>query len=74
MEFLSSHFIIGGIAGGTGVVLYNLLAPRKICPKCGSPLPRFRKPSSFKEAMLGGWHCQTCNTHLNRSGNSVSDG
>ncbi|QNH14828.1 hypothetical protein HEP75_04301 [Xanthomonas sp. SI] len=46
--------VVGGIAGGAAVLVVAFLLPRKSCPKCKTLLPRFRKPSSAREAMLGG--------------------
>ena len=68
MDISATAVIIGGIAGGLAVVLVGLLIPRKSCPKCQSLLPRFRKPASVREAMLGGWHCEKCNAKIGRNG------
>lgn len=38
------------------------------CPHCGTPTPRFCKPTSFRQAMLGGWTCQACGTDMDRQG------
>ena len=72
MDTLLTPVIIGGIAGGVFVLLLALLLPRKSCPKCDTPLPRFRKPSSTREAMLGGWHCPACGAKIARDGSLVS--
>jgi len=73
MDALISAMIIGGITGGGAVLLFGLLMPRKSCPKCNTALPRFRKPSSGREAMLGGWSCPTCNAKIARNGTLLPD-
>src|SRR5204862_219823 len=30
------------------------------CPRCHSRAPRFRLPTSFRQALWGGWTCKTC--------------
>jgi hypothetical protein len=66
MDLFSSATIVGGITGGLVVLLLALLSPRKSCPKCNTTLPRFRKPSSVREAMLGGWSSPSCNAKIAR--------
>ena len=73
MDSLNSAMIVGGITGGLAVLLLALLLPRKFCPKCNAALPRFRKPSSGREAMLGGWSCPSCNAKIARDGTLRSD-
>ena len=68
MGTLLTAVLIGGIASGVAVLVLALLLPSKSCPKCKAPLPRFRKPSSMREAMLGGWHCPTCGEGIARDG------
>ena len=73
MDFLLSPGIIGGISGGFAVFLLAIILARKSCPKCNSTLPRFRKPSTFREAMLGGWQCHSCSAKGARNGKLLSD-
>lgn len=73
MGLLTSAMIIGGVAGGLAVLLLGLLVPRKSCPRCNTSLPRFRKPSSGREAMLGGWSCPSCNAKIARNGTLLPD-
>lgn len=68
MDTLLTPILIAGISGGVAVLLLALLLPRKSCPKCEAPLPRFRKPSSMREALLGGWCCPTCGERVARDG------
>ena len=65
--FLTSG-IVGAVAGGLAVLAFAFLVPRKSCPKCKTLLPRFRKPTTGREAMLGGWHCQKCGARIARNG------
>jgi endogenous inhibitor of DNA gyrase (YacG/DUF329 family) len=41
------------------------------CPDCGTPVPRFRNPTSFRQAMWGGWTCAECGTEMDRHGNEL---
>jgi transposase-like protein len=38
------------------------------CPRCASPLPMIRKPSSKGEAMWGGWTCPSCGCKVDKYG------
>lgn len=38
------------------------------CPNCHSPQPIFRKPTSVRQMMWGGWTCKTCGTEINKYG------
>lgn len=70
MDTLLTPVLIAGISGGLAVLLLALLLPRKSCPKYEAPLPRFRKPSSMRESLLGGWHCPTCGEGVARDGST----
>ena len=39
-----------------------------LCPKCGEPMPKMRKPTSLRQALLGGWTCAKCGTEMDRWG------
>ena len=73
MDIILTSEIIGGIAGGLAVLAIGFLVPRKSCPKCNTLLPRIRKPVDNREAMLGGWHCPSCNAKIARNGSLLSD-
>ena len=66
--------IIGGLSGGGFVLIFVLFSPRLNCPQCGSQLPRFRKPTSFKQAAWGGWDCPVCHAQLDRTGTIKKNG
>ena len=42
------------------------------CPECGTPVPRVRRPTSFRQALWGGWTCQNCSTEMDRHGNQLT--
>lgn len=73
MEVLIAVVIVAGLASGLAVLLLGLLLPRKFCPRCNTALPRFRKPSSAREAMLGGWSCPSCGAKIARNGALLPD-
>ncbi len=66
-SYLATGLTSGAIAG---LVIFLVIAvsPRKACSSCGANLPRFRLPSGFRQAMLGGWTCQKCGSRLDRDG------
>lgn len=72
MEIITNPLVIGGLAGGLGVIVYALLQPRRNCPKCDQLLPRTRIPKTAREALLGGWHCPKCNVQVDRKGALLS--
>ncbi|HTK25112.1 MAG TPA: hypothetical protein VL327_01015 [Pyrinomonadaceae bacterium] len=41
------------------------------CPECGTPVPAFRKPTSFRQAVWGGWTCSNCGAEMDRHGNEI---
>ena len=41
------------------------------CPNCGTPVPRFRNPTSLRQALWGGWSCAHCGTELDRNGREL---
>ena len=55
------------------VLVVALLLPRKSCPRCGTQLPRFRKPANLNQAMLGGWTCPSCGAKIGRNGSVLPD-
>lgn len=38
------------------------------CLECGLPVPMFRRPSSFRQFLWGGWTCSNCGTEMDRQG------
>ncbi len=60
--------VAAALAAAIGVVVIAFLLPRRHCPHCGTLLPRFRMPTSLREAMLGGMRCPRCQAPLSRNG------
>lgn len=38
------------------------------CPSCHTPVPRYRTPTSLRQALWGGWTCENCGTAMDRHG------
>jgi hypothetical protein len=49
----------------------NLRMPTE-CPECAEPLPAVRVPTSFRQAMLGGWTCGYCGCEIDKWGKVIS--
>ncbi len=64
--------VIGGIAGGLGVLIVGLAMPAKKCPDCGTQLPKVRLPGTGAQALKGGWTCPKCGCHIDRKGQKIS--
>ena len=43
------------------------------CSKCQATLPKWRKPTSLGQLLLGGWTCQSCQTTLNYRGLELAE-
>jgi len=41
------------------------------CPECGTPVPAFRNPTSWRQALWGGWTCSNCSTEMDRHGKEL---
>jgi hypothetical protein len=41
------------------------------CSKCGAEMPMFRKPSSVRQGLLGGYDCTSCGATLDARGNEI---
>jgi hypothetical protein len=50
----------------------NLMRRRHNCPRCGSPLPRFRIPTSVPQLMYGGSTCKQCGCEVDSTGHEVT--
>jgi hypothetical protein len=44
------------------------------CPRCGTRLPMFRKPTSRQEIMWGGWTCPQCGCKVDKYGREIASG
>jgi hypothetical protein len=65
--------IFGGISGGLAVLLLALAMPRRKCPDCGEPFPRFRKPANRRQALWGGGTCAKCGCEVDRRGRKIEN-
>ncbi len=65
--------LLGGLAGGVGLLLIALLIRPPACPACAMRLPRFRRPRDRKQALLGGWACEGCGARVDRAGRLVAE-
>ena len=63
--------IVGGIGGGLAVLILGLAMPRRKCPDCGEPFPRFRKPANRRQALWGGGTCAKCGCEVDRRGRKI---
>lgn len=43
------------------------------CPKCGQTAPRFRRPTSRRQWLWGGWTCSRCGCEMDKYGQQVLD-
>lgn len=41
------------------------------CPRCGTEMPLFRKPTSAKQGMLGGYTCPKCGMEMDAAGREL---
>jgi hypothetical protein len=73
MESWLAGAIVGGIGGGLAVLVLALLMPRRKCPDCGELLPRFRTPSSSRQALWGGYTCARCGCEVDRRGRKIEN-
>jgi hypothetical protein len=42
------------------------------CPRCGSPLPRFRIPTSVHQLLYGGATCKQCGCEVDGAGHEIT--
>jgi len=45
---------------------------RVVCPGCRTPQPFWRKPTSLKQALWGGYSCPNCHRELDKWGREIS--
>ena len=69
--------IIGSVTTTTLLLVMAAIAATKKanerggCPTCGMPVPVFRKPTSLRQALKGGWTCSGCGTEMDRFGSET---
>ena len=42
-----------------------------LCPRCGTKMPKWRKPENQRQAMWGGWTCTQCGCEMDKYGNAL---
>lgn len=42
------------------------------CPDCATPVPLYRRPTSVRQALWGGWTCDRCGTEMDRLGDRLA--
>jgi hypothetical protein len=53
-------------------IYLNRMRRRHTCPRCGSPLPRFRIPTSVPQLMYGGSTCKQCGCEVDSAGHEIT--
>ena len=71
MDGIVTSAIVGGIAGAVAVVLIAIFQKPRVCPECGRPAKKFRKPASRQQMLWGGWTCDVCGCESDRRGRKV---
>ena len=51
---------------------WNGIRRRHNCPRCGSPLSRFRIPTSVHQLLYGGSTCKQCGCEVDSTGNEIT--
>jgi hypothetical protein len=84
--FLAAVTVLGLVVGAEkpfapvfpmlmGLIAFGLLAGSSLatpkCPTCDTQQPPIRWPTSFRQAIFGGWTCAKCGTEIDRYGHSI---
>lgn len=43
-----------------------------VCPRCGATAPAFRKPTSLRQFLWGGWTCNKCGCEIDKWGKEIT--
>lgn len=54
---------------GAIIAFIYIAFKQRYCAKCGTKLPRVRKPTNASRTLFGGWTCPKCGSNLDSSGN-----
>ena len=72
MEYVGVYVVIGVVSALLmSASVQNRVNAKGGCPECGTPVPRVRRPTSFRQAMWGGWTCTKCGTEMNQRGEEL---
>lgn len=54
-----------------GVIVAISMTKGIQCHICNTKLPVFRKPTSFRQMLKGGWTCPKCGTEVDKHGEKI---
>ena len=68
--------VVSVVIGVAAVLLLSVKMQNNVnakggCPECGTPVPRVRRPTSWRQALWGGWTCAECGTEMNQFGEEL---
>ena len=61
--------LIGGLFALGALTNFSLVSTK--CPQCSMQQPLWRKPTSLRQGLLGGWTCSNCGTEVDRNGQAI---
>jgi DNA-directed RNA polymerase subunit RPC12/RpoP len=65
----SSGIVVVVVVVAVTMVLLGIKRARNVaCPRCGTQPPAFRRPTSTRQMLWGGWTCSNCGAELDRRG------
>lgn len=68
MDDMMSGAVIGAVTAAIVLLVLVLFRKPVKCAACGVEQPKFRKPTSGKQAMWGGTTCAGCGSELDAKG------
>jgi hypothetical protein len=71
LEFGVTIGVTIGVIVAIALAMRQKVNDRGGCPECFTPVPAFRRPTSFRQALWGGWTCETCGCELDRNGREI---
>ena len=71
--------VVSVVIGVAAVLLLSVKMQNDVnakggCPECGTPVPRVRRPTSWRQALWGGWTCSECETEMDQHGDELPQG
>lgn len=54
-----------------GAGIWGINFERVKCPRCGELAPARRRPTSFRQALWGGWTCRKCSCEMDKWGAEI---
>jgi hypothetical protein len=70
--FVASRVLASLIYGAIARSRWGIDTGRVVCPGCHTPQPFWRKPTSLKQALWGGYSCPNCHRELDKWGREIS--